>query len=189
MISMFVFEGWVKQDQNQIQAAIAVQQQYVLKKYSLKDVTHKIEQMTEEERVSQSEQLHEMIMEMEKLRKELRDLLASQTAFDMMNKDKEVLSYQIDFHGGLRKIDAEEVFNEQYYNILGKLRSGVIEGNTKFPRQHIIKVITGYGHHHKEDDPNKKGRLKQHFVEYFKRNMFDFAYSQDNGVFLIRVKY
>lgn len=43
MINMFVLEGKEKQDQNKIQAAIAVQQQYVQKKYLLKEVTHKIE--------------------------------------------------------------------------------------------------------------------------------------------------
>jgi hypothetical protein len=133
--------------------------------------------------------MNELINDLEDKRKKLRELLASQTSFEMMNHSEEILGYQIDFHGGLRKIDAEEVFNQQYYNILGALRSGKIYGNTGFRREHIIKIITGFGHHSKETDPKKRGRLKLHFVEYFKRNFFDFAYCESNGVFLIRVKY
>jgi len=89
-------------------------------------------------------------------------------------------------HGGLRRADAEEMFNRSYFQILRNLKAGVYQNNTAFPRQHLIKVICGYGHHSLSA---YKGALKQHFLDFFIENLFDFAYSEQHGTFLLRVKY
>lgn len=181
---MFLFEHWVKHDQAQVQEAFHWQNEYVSKKIILKEVTHRIQTLPEDD-----PNVHELILMMEEKRKEVRALVNDKSAFEMINASQEMLSYKVDFHCGLRKIDAEEVFNRIYFNILSSLRTGRIQSNTSFKNEHIIKVITGYGHHDKEKDPVKKGRLKQHFLQYFTRNLFDFAYSENIGVFLVRVKY
>jgi len=66
------------------------------------------------------------------------------------------------------------------------LRSGELHNNTAFPKQHIIKVICGFGH---GSLGPVKGKLKLHFLKYFTENLFDFAYSEQHGTFLLRVKY
>lgn len=115
----------------------------------------------------------------------MQRLLTETNAFEIVNNDASMLQYQIDFHGGLRKQDAEEIFNKCYFRILAGLRSKRFQGNSRFRNQHIVKVICGYGHHNKQ----KVGRLRMHFVTYLTYNMFDFAYSEKHGTFLIRVKY
>ena len=73
-----------------------------------------------------------MFEEFELRTKELRDLLEKASAFDMINDNKELLIYNIDFHCGLRKGDAEEMFNRMYFKILAELRAGNKAGNTQF---------------------------------------------------------
>lgn len=65
-------------------------------------------------------------------------------------------------------MDAEEMFNRIYFQILAGLRSGKYQSNSSFKNEHIIKVICGYGHHSLEKEPEKKGRLRRHFLNYFK---------------------
>jgi hypothetical protein len=99
------------------------------------------------------------------------------------------LIYQIDFHCGVRRLDAEELFNKVYFQILEGLRCGKYQNNTAFRNEHIIKVICGFGHHNNPKKPESRGKLKRIFLDYFTSNLFDFAYAEDLGTFLLRVKY
>ena len=68
-----------------------------------------------------------------------------------------------------------------------KLRTGEYENNIAAKkREHVIKVICGYGHH---STGPAKGTLKIHFLQFFKENLFNFAYAEQHGAFLLKVKY
>ena len=109
---------------------------------------------------SEDVKMKEMIEEVDRLHMEISTLLEKSSAFEIINAKEELLIYQMDFHGGLSLMDAEEIFNKMYFKIMFNLRSGVYHSNTAFKNQHIIKVICGYGHHSKEKDPALKGKLK-----------------------------
>jgi hypothetical protein len=87
----------------------------------------------------------------------------------------------------MTKADAEEQFNKSYFQIVRKLRFGEFQNNMSVTRrEHIIKVICGYGHH---SQGPVKGKLKLHFLDYFTNNLFNFAYAEQHGAFLLKVKY
>lgn len=79
-----------------------------------------------------SQDFDRLFQEIESTRKSIRQLINSQSAFEMINVRQELLIYQMDFHGGLRKIDAEEMFNRLYFTILAGLRHGRTHNNTQF---------------------------------------------------------
>ena len=77
-------------------------------------------------------------------------ILSFQKKFDpftIVNSNPELLNYQIDLHGGLRKREAVDAFLHHFNRIKTGLANGSIETNSHMPKNHIIKVICGYGHH------------------------------------------
>ena len=58
-----------------------------------------------------------------------------------------------------------------------------IKCNSHFKNVHIVKVLCGFGHGR---EGNYEG-LKEKFLIYFKENLYDFAYVEKDGVFLLRI--
>ena len=103
----------------------------------------------------------EAIEKIDQLNTQMRGILSQNSPYELINCDEEQRIYQIDLHG-MTKADAEEQFNKSYFQILRKLRSGEYENNIAAKkREHLIKVICGYGHH--STGPGK-GTLKIHFL-------------------------
>jgi hypothetical protein len=91
-------------------------------------------------------------------------------------------------HGGLRKKDAVEAFMQQFNRIKTGLANGTIETNHHLPKNHIVKVICGFGHHTVQNAPDRIGQLRHHFKQLFISSSFDFVYIERNGCFLVRIK-
>ena len=67
--------------------------------------------------------------------------------FKIVNSNPELLNYQIDIHGGLRKKDAVLRYRKNERRIIEEIKEGKISTNSHYPGQQILKVICGYGHH------------------------------------------
>jgi hypothetical protein len=74
-----------------------------------------------------------------------------------------------------------------YERIKGGLTEGTIKANTQDPKNHIIKVICGFGHHSNGGDPESIGSLKKSFNELLINKKMDFAYIEKHGCFLVRI--
>jgi hypothetical protein len=107
--------------------------------------------------------------------------------FTIVNSSPELLNYQIDLHGGLRKKDARNIFVESDQRIRAGLKNKAIGTNID-AKNHIIKVICGYGKHSNQQDPSRVGVLRAHFLQFLKSSERDFAYIEKNGCFLIRIR-
>lgn len=60
---------------------------------------------------------------------------------------------------------------------------GKIKCNSHLTDVHIVKVLCGYGHGREGDYEG----LKEKFLIYFTDNLYDFAYVEEDGVFLLRI--
>ncbi len=61
-------------------------------------------------------------------------------------------------------------------------------GTNMDAKNHIIKVICGYGKHSNQQETSRVGALRKHFLQLLKTSDKDFAYIEKNGCFLIRIR-
>jgi len=104
-----------------------------------------------------------------------------------VNSNPDLLNEQIDLHGGLGKKDACEAFLVHYKRIKAGLTDRTIKTNTQNPKNHIIKVICGFGHHSNGGDPECIGSLRKSFKKLIISMKMDFAYIEKHGCFLVRI--
>lgn len=60
-------------------------------------------------------QKDKMLRDLMKAQNELHNLLEEDRAFKLINTDKNLQSYNIDFHFGITRVHGEELFNRLYY--------------------------------------------------------------------------
>ena len=125
--------------------------------------------------------------ELNQLKEALENYEKRYSPFDVVNNNSEILNHEIDLHGGLKKLEATDLFNDNYKNIIKGLQNGTIVPNHGDGKTHVIKVICGYGHHAVDvKNPLFVGILRKAFLSFFTNSGLDFAYIEKHGCFLIR---
>lgn len=187
LVNIYLNENWFHNDPNyhyNLRVAITVQDIIVELRDLLKAKQDMIQNFskTNDPRLTLADYEEER-----RLIKQTEEFKSNFNPFSIINTNPKLLEYQIDLHGGLRKKEAVDRFLIELDRIKRGLLSGVIKCNSSVPRQHVIKVICGYGHHAQDQRADRVGALRTHFLQLFKSSRFDFAYIEKHGVFLVRI--
>eukprot|EP00347_Sterkiella_histriomuscorum_P000567 403375351 len=185
LLNLFCFENW---QQAQKKKDTDLFQKFEQSKYFAMQ-TQNLQKLAREEQDEEKQmKIISILDQIEEMNKSLDMNSISQQFFDLCNQDQTVLNYCLDLHYQSVK-DGLRIFQEFYIKTQAKIKEGQLSSNTHDQETFLIKIICGFGHHNKNKQFNQTNKLglKYAFLEYFTKEMFNFAYLPEHGTFLVRL--